>query len=193
MARPEPCRRRRLRVAGSACAAAAALGLASDLQFKKTERPLADDWRTVPVWSSPSTMLGISFRPRQAEAFDLEPAAALSSLLDYRFDVIRLGAYWNRLEPEAGRFDPYELDWQVDAAEAAGKRVIICVGPIKCFGYPEYFVPDHTLDGSLPEHRIISPDTHPSLFAASIGFLQRVVERYAHREWSTPGVSPRRL
>jgi len=45
----------------------------------------------------------------------------LQVLLAYPFQVIRLGAYWNRMEPVAGVFRFDELDWQVEAAEAAGK------------------------------------------------------------------------
>ena len=75
--------------------------------------------------------LGISFRPLQASALGLDPEAALEALLVYPFQLIRLGAYWNRLEPEPGRFQPEELDRQLDAAEQAGKQVIMCVGPVK--------------------------------------------------------------
>jgi hypothetical protein len=168
--------------AGTVGIAGTALGVATELRLKRRERPLTDRWQTLPVIPGRTTMLGISFRPRQAEALNLDPTEALGVLLDYPFDVIRLAAYWNRIEPEHGRFDPSELDWQVDAAEAAGKQIIMCVGPIKCFGYPEYFVPDHVLVTSLPEHSIVSASTHPSLLAASTTFAKRIVERYRHRE-----------
>jgi beta-galactosidase GanA len=92
-----------------------------------------------------------------------------------------LGAYWNRIEPEAGRFDTSELDWQVDAAERAGKQVIICLGPVKTFGYPEYFVPDHRLAEPLPEGSLIEPATHPALLAAGIAHARHLVERYKGR------------
>ena len=62
-----------------------------------------------------------------------------------RFQLIRLGAYWNRIEPRAGVFDTGELDWQVEAAERAGKQIVLCVGALKTFGYPEFFVPAHRL------------------------------------------------
>ena len=39
------------------------------------------------------------------------------------YQVIRLGAYWNQIEPEPGTFDPGELDWQVEATERAGKQI----------------------------------------------------------------------
>ena len=169
-------------IAGTVGIAGAALVVASELRVKRRERPLTDRWQTLPLVPGRTPMFGISFRPRQAEAFNLDPTEALLALLEYPFDVIRLAAYWNRIEPDHRHFDPSELDWQVDAAEAAGKQIIICVGPIKCFGYPEYFVPDHVLDTSLPEHSIVSASTHPSMLAASTAFAKRIVERYCHRD-----------
>jgi hypothetical protein len=139
-------------------------------------------WRQLPVEPRGSTLLGISFRPRQAEAFGLQSRSSLDTLLTYPFQLIRLAAYWNRIEPRPGSFATDELDWQIDAAEAAGKRIILCLGPVKAFGYPEFFVPDHVLPTPLPEHTRISPTTHPDLFAAAKVFISRLVERYSRRE-----------
>jgi hypothetical protein len=33
------------------------------------------------------------------------------------FQLIHLGAYWNRIELEPGTFETDELDWQINAAE----------------------------------------------------------------------------
>ena len=51
-----------------------------------------------------ATLLGISFRPRQVEALGLDAPATLRTLLSYPFQLIRLGAYWNRMEPAPGVF-----------------------------------------------------------------------------------------
>jgi hypothetical protein len=106
----------------------------------------------------------------------------LRDLLTYPFQLLRLGAYWNRLEPEPGRFRPDELDWQVDAAERAGKQIIICVGPLKTFSYPEFFVPDHQLPRPLREGALVQPNANEPLLAAGIAFAARVVERYKNRK-----------
>lgn len=71
------------------------------------------------------------------------------------------------MESEPGSFEPGELDWQIDAAEAAGKQIIVCLGPVKTFGYPEYFVAAHHLKEPLPEGHLVEPATlggghHPS-------------------------------
>jgi hypothetical protein len=126
-------------------------------------------------------MLGISFRPLQAESLGLEPRAALASLLAYPFPLVRLAAYWDRMEPEPGRFDPSMLDWQIDAAERAGKKIIVCAGAVKAFGYPEFFVPPHHLGVPLREGSLVTPEAHRPLLDAAAAFITRVVRRYRDR------------
>jgi hypothetical protein len=173
-------RRRRLRAAGLALGAATvAAPVLSEVRVARSRRPLTGRWRELPVADRGQTLTGISFRPRQAEAFGLAPRAALRELLVYPFELVRLGAYWDRMEPGPGAFDPSELDWQLAAAQQAGKQVIICLGPVKTFGYPEYFVPRHHLPQPLPETSLIRPGTHPALLAAGTAFITRVVARYA--------------
>ena len=152
------------------------------LRLKRAARPLTASWQRVPVRPRGATPLGISFRPLQAEALGLDPDAALLELLEYPFQVIRLAAYWNRLEPARGAFDPAETDRLLDAAEQAGKNVILCVGPVKAFGYPEFFVPEHHLPQPLREGRLVTPDEHQDLLKAGTAFVTAVVERYRDRK-----------
>ena len=105
-----------------------------ELRLTRSSRPLTQAWSTHPVEPRGSTMLGISFRPLQAAALGLDERATLRSLLDYPYPLIRLGAYWNRIEAELGKFDTAELDWQIGAAERAGKQIILAVGAVKTFG-----------------------------------------------------------
>jgi hypothetical protein len=170
---------------GRAAAAATAAALVTlpltELRLKRITQPLTDRWRQLPVEPRGTTQLGVSFRPLQATALGLDPQATLQSLLAYPFPLIRLGAYWNRLEPRPGTFVPGELDRQLDAVEQAGKQVILCVGPVKAFGYPEFFVPTHHLDQPLREGTLIRPDEHNRLLEAGTEFITRVVERYRNR------------
>jgi hypothetical protein len=138
-------------------------------------------WQRMPVEPNNGIPLGISFRPIQAQELGLEPGSVLDELLGYPFEVIRLAAYWDRIEPALGKFDPSWLDWQVDAAERAGKQIIICTGPVKAFGYPEFFVPAHHLPAPLPEGQLVTPETHRSLLEAGIEFMTRIIDRYAGR------------
>jgi hypothetical protein len=158
-----------------------AVPILSEIRVAKPQQPITGRWSTLPVDPPGSTMIGISFRPLQAAALGLDPQRALTELLHYQFPIIRLAAYWNQLEPETGRLDTGSLDRQIDAATAAGKRIILCVGAIKAFGYPEFFVPAHHLPEPLPEGQLISPGSHRALLDAATAFVGRVVEHYRAR------------
>ncbi len=164
----------------SAARVRAAAG-AFELRLRRAKRPLTDAWRQAPIESRRSTLLGISFRAPHVAALGLDPRDALGALLTYPFHLIRLGAYWNRIEPQPGVFDTDELDWQLDAAERAGVDVILCLGPLKTFGYPEFFVPAHHLRAAFPERTRITPSAYPALLTAATDLITRLVERYKHR------------
>src|SRR5580698_9198077 len=154
----------------------------TELRLRRSAKPLTGRWQQLPVPSRGAARLGISFRPLQAAALGLDPDAALQALLAYPFQVIRLSAYWNRLEPSQGEFQPGELDRQLDAAEQAGKQVIMGLGAVKTFGYPEFFVPGHYLGQPLREGSLVQPDEWRALLDGAIAFLRRVVERYRPRD-----------
>jgi hypothetical protein len=165
----------------TAVAAAVVLPVAAQFRVAHAVRTHSDRWRHVPVEPRGSTVLGMSFRPTQAEAYGLDPGATLLQLLARPFELIRLGAYWSRIEPAPGMFQTDELDWQIDSAERAGKRVILSVGAVKNFSYPEFFVPAHILRRPLPEGGLVDPDDHPAVASEAVEFVTRVVERYRNR------------
>ncbi len=142
-------------------------------------RPLTGRWERQPVLPRRQTKLGLSFRPLQAESLGLDPDETLRTLVEYPFEVIRLAAYWDRLVLATGKYRTDELDRQLDIAEGAGKRIILSLGPVKNFGYPEFFVPPHHLLTPLPEGELVAP-THP-LLRTSIDYLVHLVERYKNR------------
>jgi hypothetical protein len=145
-----------------------------NLRLAVPEQPASDEWRRVPVAPRGDCRLGISFRPRQVEAFGLDGPSTLAHLLTYRFELVRLAAYWDR-------FDTGELDWQLEACERAGKQVILAVGAVKNFGYPEFYVPKHHLPSPLKEGSLITPQSHPQLLEAAKQFIGRVVNHYKDR------------
>ncbi|GAA3065219.1 hypothetical protein GCM10010464_31960 [Pseudonocardia yunnanensis] len=163
---------------------ATAIPLVSEMRAGPAERVLTDRWNVVPIEPRGQVELGVSFRPRQAEALSLGVRQTLTTLLSYPFEVIRLSAYWDRMEPAAGVFDTTELDWQLDEAERSGKQIILCLGAVKSFGYPEYFVPRHHVSDTLPEGRLVDENSHPALLEAVTTHLTRLVQRYRDR----PGI-----
>ena len=164
--------------AGLLTAGLVTLPILRELRIKASTQPLTSAWQRTPVERRGATRLGISFRPPQVEALGLDAQPTLRDLLDRPFQIIRLGAYWNRIEPREGVFDTGDLDWQVEAAEQAGKQIVLCVGALKTFGYPEFFVPAHRLAHPFPEGRLVRPSDYPELLAAAQTFSTRIVERY---------------
>ena len=155
--------------------------LASELRIARPVRPLTAEWKHVPIAPRGSTLLGISFRSPQVDALGLSLRESLTELLTYPFELLRLGAYWRRIEPRPGDFLTGELDSQLDAAEAAGKQVLLCVGAVKTFGYPEFFVPPHRLPRPIREGIRVRPGSHRWLLEPALDFVRRLVERYRER------------
>jgi hypothetical protein len=152
-----------------------------EVRLKRRAQPLTDQWRSLPIEARNGTLVGLSFRPRQVEAFGLDARSTLQTLLTFPLQLIRLGAYWNRIESEPGVFDTSELDWQLEAVEQAGIPILLCIGPLKSFGYPEFYPPPHYLPHPFPEHTRISPSAYPSLLEAATSFIHHLVERYGQR------------
>jgi hypothetical protein len=167
---------------GIGTASVLTMPLAAELRLKQARQPLTDAWQHLPIEPRRSTLLGISFRPPQIAALGLDVHTTLQTLLSYPFQLIRLGAYWNQMEPEPGLFLTDELDWQIDAAERAGKQIILCVGPLKTFSYPEFFAPAHHLPQPFQEGALVKPSAYPALLTAATAFITRIVERYKHRQ-----------
>ena len=161
-----------------AARAASAVPVLAELRFARPSQPLTSRWSTSPVEPAGSTLLGLSFRPLQAREFGLDPLRALGELLPYPFSLIRLAAYWDQIEPAPGVFDTAALDQQLEAAAGAGKQIILCIGAVKAFGYPEFFVPVHHVPVALPEGQLIGEAEHQALLDAAVGFVTRIVERY---------------
>jgi Beta-galactosidase len=157
------------------------LGMGVEVRVVRARRRLTDRWREWPVAPRGTTRLGFSFRPLQATALGLDPADTLERLLSYPCELVRLAAYWNQIEPAPGAFEPDELDRQIEAAERAGKQIIVCVGAVKSFGYPEFFVPGHHLSEPLREGALVRPQDRRPLLEAATTFAAKLVGRYAGR------------
>jgi len=89
---------------------------------------LLPDAGQLPQW-------GVNFSPRHAAQLGLDPPAAFQSLLAAGFRGFRLSCFWD--EGAAGR---PELEQYLDAAAAAGARVLLTVG-MKSMRWPEFYIP----------------------------------------------------
>src|SRR5439155_1642061 len=107
---------------------------------------------------------------------EVRPALRMRELFETSVARDSQRGWWTRLEPSPGCFAPDELDWQIDTAERAGKQIIVCVGALKTFGYPEFFVPSHRLAEPLLEGIVVRPAQYPRLLDAATEFATRIAE-----------------
>lgn len=166
---------------GLGLAAVPVLAVGNDFRIASPEVPFRDDWATMAIAPRRSALLGISFRPLKTAAFGLPVRPTLTKLLEYPIQMVRLGAYWNLIETQPTVFDFGELDWQLDTVEQARAQVILNVGAVKTYGFPEFHIPAHYMPQPFPDHTVIRPAAYPDLAAAAVAFVERVVDRYKNR------------
>lgn len=110
---------------------------------------------------------GVSFAPRQARTFGLEPNEVYRALLDdLGVRQFRLAAYWDEIEPQQGEFRFSELDQLLDEANKRDAKVLLAVGQ-KLPRWPECFYPDW-----------VPPLSQHDKEEALLRMLETVVTRY---------------
>ena len=72
---------------------------------------------------------GVSFSVKYAQELGVDWKANFTALLDdMKIRNYRLMSYWDMVEPEQGKFNFVELDWQMNEAAKRGARVSLAVG-----------------------------------------------------------------
>ncbi|MBA3678906.1 beta-galactosidase [Candidatus Saccharibacteria bacterium] len=86
-------------------------------------------------------VLGVSFSQEQAERFGGDWHQNYTALLDeLGFRHIRVPAYWNRIEPQPGRYNFSETDYMVAEAKKRGAKLTMVIGQ-KNLRVPECYYP----------------------------------------------------
>lgn len=89
----------------------------------------------------PGPHLGTSYTKWAASSAGLSHAEAFALMHEMGIDVLRLGSYWDAIQPDApSKFDFRELDEQLALARKYGMKVILTLG-MKSPGWPEGYVP----------------------------------------------------
>ncbi len=118
---------------------------------------------------------GISFSEQQTEYMDLSYQDTYRGLMLLAPSLVRLAAYWDRIEPEPGVFDFTTLDWLLSNTPP-GTRVVLTIG-MKAPRWPEFYIPPWLEQANeMPNGARVTDD--PQLREALPSFVQAVVERY---------------
>jgi hypothetical protein len=89
--------------------------------------------------------LGTTFSPLQCYYMGLDFRQAFQAIVRLGLDRIRLGAYWNVIEPQPLVFDFSELDWLLDQCAQHQIEVALAVG-MKVPRWPEFHFPQWVSD-----------------------------------------------
>lgn len=84
--------------------------------------------------------LGITFSHQHASFLKLDPINSLSTLSGLPFDIIRLGIYWNEIQPKQNIFDFSKVKALLDICESQKKEVVLTLG-MKAPRWPEFYLP----------------------------------------------------
>ena len=88
------------------------------------------------------TEWGITFSKRYANELRLDWQKVFLEILDdLKVKKIRLVAYWDEVEPEQGKYNFEDLDWQIEEIEKRGGEVIFALGR-RMPRWPECYEPD---------------------------------------------------
>ncbi len=111
---------------------------------------------------------GLSFSEFYAkEGLGLDWRAAYESILsDLNPKNLILMAYWQYLEPEVGKFDFADLDWEINLASDGGRNVVLVIGE-RVPRWPECHIPSWA--GSLNES---------SFKSEFFNYLTTIIEHY---------------
>jgi hypothetical protein len=95
-----------------------------------------------PVFSeNKEAKLGVTFSKRYAEDIGLNWKEAYIAVLDdLKIRKIRIPVYWDLAEPEEGRYDYADIDWQLQEAGKRNAEIILTIGQ-KVPRWPECAIP----------------------------------------------------
>lgn len=120
--------------------------------------------------------VGTTFSQVQCEYLGLDWRHTYQEVLMMKIDILRIGAYWSRIEQKKDVFDFSELDWQVQKAKEKNIPILLTVG-MKAPRWPEFFIPDWlTQDIDFRFGSAISDNN--SIAERNLIFIDKVIRRY---------------
>ena len=124
--------------------------------------------------------IGTTFSARQCRYLRVNAKETFKEILKTKFDLMRLSAYWDELEPQDGVYDFRSLDWQIAEATSKHIPVVLTVG-MKAPRWPEYFIPSWVLK-RLRLRKGADVSQHAYLRQRTLRFIETVVRRYRNEE-----------
>lgn len=113
------------------------------------------------------TSWGVTFSQKHSHYLGLDWKQNYLALLDdLKVKKLRLIAYWDLVEPEKGKYDFEDLDWQINEAASRGAKIIIVAG-LKTPRWPECHIPGWAANLAKEEQQ-----------KSILDFLRETISRY---------------
>lgn len=117
------------------------------------------------------TVYGVVFSQKHSANMGLDWKENYSALLeDLKVKDVKIAAHWDLIEPEAGKYDYGDLDWQLEQAKAHGARVLLVLG-MKTPRWPECHIPEWAAGIGKEKQQ-----------EAILAMLSGMVRRYGNRD-----------
>lgn len=85
---------------------------------------------------------GVNFSQKHARDLGLNWQEAYLALLDdLEVKHLKVASYWDLIEPEEGKYNFEDLDWQIKEAEKKGAKLLLAIG-MKTPRWPECHIPE---------------------------------------------------
>lgn len=126
-------------------------------------------------------IIGASFSHLFLSSLNHNPLDALRSFNKLGLRWIRLGSYWNEIEPKKGKFNFNMMDRLLNFCEENRLKVLLTVG-MKAPRHPEYYIPDW-LVRKVKIYRAGTINTsNTQLLTNTLNFINKVISRYKNNK-----------
>ncbi len=85
-------------------------------------------------------LIGTTYSYPHLKELELSVDESLQTLLDFGFDIVRLGTYWNDIQVNEDDFNLSEIHSILEKFENAGQKTVVTVG-MKAPRWPEFYIP----------------------------------------------------
>ena len=85
-------------------------------------------------------MIGTTYSHTHIQSLHRSHEDAFRDLLEFKFDVVRLGCYWNEIQPDSKTFNFKPMISMLEECEKRNQQVVMTVG-MKAPRWPEFYVP----------------------------------------------------
>ena len=86
-------------------------------------------------------ILGTTYSHREISFLKLDNEKAFSDLLELGFDIIRLGCYWDEIQPQKDTWSFTQIKKYLSLCEEKDQKVLLTIG-MKSPRWPEYYIPE---------------------------------------------------